>query len=123
LAIAEIGAKPIKPGRADPVRPRQSLRQNIMVHRIEGGREIEQTKQRMVARINRLCDICHHLQQSGLSRVEPPVSRLMDRQKARRRQVSGQLDAGDVLEKLRQERQVRDRSVARKLTRGKLRSL
>src|SRR6218665_2058836 len=82
--IAEIGQKPIKRGRVDPVRPRQSLRQDIMVHRIEGGREIEQTKQSVVTRINRLCDVSHPLQQSGLSRVKPPVGRLMDRQKARR---------------------------------------
>jgi len=94
----------MKRGRADPLRSRQALGQNIMVDRIEGGRDIEQTKQSMVTRINRLCDICHQIQQSGLSRVEPPVGRLMDRQKARRRQVPSQLDADDALEKLRQER-------------------
>src|SRR6218665_637105 len=102
-AIAEIGAKPIKHSRADPVRPRQALRQNSMVHRIEGGRDIEQTKQSILTRINRLSNICHHLQQSCLSRVEHPVSRLMDRQKARRQQVLGQLDADNAVEKLRQE--------------------
>jgi len=32
--------------------------------------------------------------------VKSPVGRLMDRQKARRRQVAGQLDADDALEKL-----------------------
>src|SRR6218665_129579 len=49
-----------------------------MVHHIEGGREIEQTKQSVVTCTNRLCDISHHLQQSGLGLVKLPVGRLMD---------------------------------------------
>ena len=36
-----------------------------MVHRIEGRREIKQTKQSVVTRIDCLCKVRHHLQKSG----------------------------------------------------------
>ena len=52
--------------REDPVRPRQALDQNIVVCRIKGGREIEQS---VVVGINRFSEVGHYLQESGLGRV------------------------------------------------------
>src|SRR6218665_3591352 len=82
----------------DPVRLRQALGQNIVVYCIECGREIEQTQQSVVTRVNRLYEISPLLQESGLSRAIPPVGRLMNWQEARRRQVPDEVDANDALD-------------------------
>ena len=61
--------------REDPVRLRQALDQNIVVCRIKGGREIEQS---VVVGINRFSEVGHHLQESGLGRVNTTYSRPTD---------------------------------------------